>query len=209
MVSNFWSFSLMDERQKSRYFDPDLISDSSKYTELTNLVIKKHFSDAKPFTVFWHKLPIESFILINNMRNFSCSFSTLSSSNSSNIQLKAKNYYYFTLFLNFNLDEIFFPVDAYVYQQNAHKVYNLVFTSVYYQRWLSVSCAYVDEQLYSISNIYKSFVWVEREIQELTNTYFIGLVDNRRLLTDYTMYQLNSAVYRTNSYDLVTQNLYY
>lgn len=200
---------MFDKRQKSRYFDPELISDVSKYTELTGFVIKKHFSDAEPFTVFWHKLPIESFILVNNTSSFNCVFSTLSNSSSSNIYFKNNNYYYFTLFLNFNLDEIFFPVDAYVHQKNVHDVYNLVFTSMYYQRWLSISSTCGSKRLHSISNIYKSFVWVEREIQELANIYFIGLIDNRRLLTDYTTYLLNQTVYKTNSYDLVTQNLYY
>lgn len=207
--SDFFKFNGFDTRQYTRRFDPEIKPDPLKYTQRAKLIFKKYFADVDPFTVFWHKLPIESFILINNLTSFTLKFSSLNTTNTSLIDLKDTNYYYLILFLNFSLDEVFFPLDGMVYTQNKVGVYNLVFTSLYYQHWLVINGIYKQNQLKSISQIYKSFTWVEREIQELSNVYFVGLIDNRRLLTDYTQYSYNFNAYKTNSYDLITQNLYY
>lgn len=37
----------------------------------------------------------------------------------------------------------------------------------------------------SVSPIFKSCIWLERELSDFTNISFIGLVDTRRLLLDY------------------------
>lgn len=39
--------------------------------------------------------------------------------------------------------------------------------------------------LFSISTIFTSCVWLERELSDFTNINFLGLVDTRRLLLDY------------------------
>lgn len=37
----------------------------------------------------------------------------------------------------------------------------------------------------TVSTIYKSCVWLERELSDFTNINFLGLTDTRRLLLDY------------------------
>lgn len=72
-----------------------------------------------------------------------------------------------------------------------------------------------NNKIYSCSNIFKGSQWVEREIQELNSVIFYGLTDTRRLLTDYTVKDVNNlavleegvaGVY--TSYNHITQELY-
>lgn len=44
---------------------------------------------------------------------------------------------------------------------------------------------YFSYEIPSISSIYRSAAWLEREISDFTNLLFIGSVDTRRLLLDY------------------------
>jgi Ni,Fe-hydrogenase III component G len=43
----------------------------------------------------------------------------------------------------------------------------------------------VANNILSISKIYFGNTWVERELKEFNNIYFIGLIDNRKLLSNY------------------------
>ncbi len=43
----------------------------------------------------------------------------------------------------------------------------------------------VNLQLLSICSIFPSSSWLERELSDFTNIYFLGLLDTRRLLLDY------------------------
>ena len=57
----------------------------------------------------------------------------------------------------------------------------------------------------SISNIYSNSNWMEREIKEFNNFYFINLKDTRRLLLDYTI-DIISLNYSNNNnifYDII------
>ena len=64
-------------------------------------------------------------------------------------------------------------------------------------------------QVGSISNIFQSTTWVERELKEFSGLIFNNLRDSRRLLTDYTHhYNLFTQTYKTTSYDQITQDLY-
>lgn len=42
-----------------------------------------------------------------------------------------------------------------------------------------------DFSLASVSSVYQSCIWLERELSDFTNINFIGLTDTRRLLLDY------------------------
>ncbi len=42
-----------------------------------------------------------------------------------------------------------------------------------------------DYSLPSLSTVYKSCIWLERELSDFTNLNFLGLKDTRRLLLDY------------------------
>lgn len=42
-----------------------------------------------------------------------------------------------------------------------------------------------DFSLNSVSSVYQSCIWLERELSDFTNINFIGLTDTRRLLLDY------------------------
>lgn len=61
----------------------------------------------------------------------------------------------------------------------------------------------------TISNIFKSTTWTERELMEFNVLKFSNITDSRRLLTDYTYHQvLTLQTYKTTSYDLIYQDLY-
>ena len=60
----------------------------------------------------------------------------------------------------------------------------------------------------SISNIYFSSKWIERELQEFNNINFVSLIDSRRLLTDYTYSLNNKNMNNYSSYNILTQELY-
>lgn len=61
----------------------------------------------------------------------------------------------------------------------------------------------------SLSNIFLSSQWAERELQELNNIYFMNLSDSRRLMTDYF---LDNTIafndYKLDSYDTIIQDIY-
>jgi len=42
-----------------------------------------------------------------------------------------------------------------------------------------------DFSLLTITSVFKSSVWLERELADFTGLNFIGLLDTRRLLLDY------------------------
>lgn len=59
----------------------------------------------------------------------------------------------------------------------------------------------------SLSPIFRSAVWLERELKEFSNIFVKSLIDIRRLLTDYCTYKDAHQVYKTNSYNLKVQEL--
>lgn len=63
--------------------------------------------------------------------------------------------------------------------------------------------------LISISSLFKSSTWLERELSEFTGIFFLGLLDTRRLLLDYfeskQLWQThigNDRSYNSNLYDI-------
>ncbi len=49
----------------------------------------------------------------------------------------------------------------------------------------------------SLSSIYKGNIWMERELSELHNFFFINLLDTRKLLQNYTINQ--KLIYKNNN----------
>jgi NADH:ubiquinone oxidoreductase subunit C len=69
--------------------------------------------------------------------------------------------------------------------------------------------AKVLKNIKTVSTLFRSTLWVERELQEFFLVNFENLKDSRRLLTDYTYQKLlNNRVYKTDSFDLISQNVY-
>lgn len=62
----------------------------------------------------------------------------------------------------------------------------------------------------TLSSFIPGSIWFEREISELSNVYFIGLQDSRKLLFDYSLSTLEASV-TTNlvSWDWTFNNLLY
>lgn len=60
-----------------------------------------------------------------------------------------------------------------------------------------MNCFFMNN-LISISNIYKSFGWVERELKESNNLVFKGLKDSRKLLLNYN-YNINNHYINYNN----------
>lgn len=115
------------------------------------------------------------------------------------------------LFLKTSLNNLWFNVDLAVTKANnffsIHSANSCFLSS---ERLHIVT--YPDKsliQLSSISSIFQSATWVERELQEFNGLTFKSLRDSRRLLTDYTYHtHLYNETYKTTSYDQITQDLY-
>ena len=121
-------------------------------------------------------------------------------------------YYRFLLILRLKYNDVFFPIDTCFYK--TEKTSNFVtgissyFTNTCYRLVFSIDNTKNNINFISISNIYSSFTWVERELSELNNITFVNLKDGRRLLTDYTTLNINNDDYKTTSYNLAVENLY-
>ena len=65
-----------------------------------------------------------------------------------------------------------------------------------------------DKKLLSLSRVFSSYTWVEREIKEFYGITFLGLRDSRRLLTDYTTLEPLNDQYETRGYNSVAQDIF-
>lgn len=136
---------------------------------------------------------------------------TYSNVNTLNIKLFTKNINVFALLLKTSLNNIFFNLDI-----NAFN--NLNTTQLVYANSclltnnkinIYISLLKTKNSILSISNIFKSTTWVERELQEFNNITFLFLRDSRRLLTDYTNDKNNyNKDNYYNNYNVITQDLY-
>ncbi len=61
---------------------------------------------------------------------------------------------------------------------------NYVFWNIYYEYRLYIK-TFTDDKLYSISNYYKSSIWLEREVWDMYGIKFLFHKGLRRILTDY------------------------
>ena len=99
--------------------------------------------------------------------------------------LKLKNFYYFFLINKFNLNSnYFYNLDGTILDKAVNKTYVLSIQTFFYDLQILLNINIINNAL-SISKNYFGNTWIERELKEFNNIYFIGLTDNRKLLSNY------------------------
>ena len=99
--------------------------------------------------------------------------------------IKLKNFYYFFLINKFNINSTYFyNLDATILNKVVNKTYVISTQTFFYDLQLLLNIN-VANNILSISKIYFGNTWVERELKEFNNIYFIGLIDSRKLLSNY------------------------
>lgn len=110
--------------------------------------------------------------------------------------LNIQNYYYFLLLNKFNLNTLFFfLLDCTI----LNKKYYLSIETLFYDFKILVS-SNINKSLVSVSNIFFSNSWVERELKEVNRVNFINLKDSRKLLLNYNY---NSELVYSNYNNIV------
>lgn len=136
--------------------------------------------------------------------------SSYENKNTTNIYVTNTSYIYVNLFLKNSFNSLFVNIDIAVSQVNN----NLL--TVHYSCFLTNEKIIIylnfknpNNSVKSLSTMFFSTNWVERELQEFNHIKFLGLKDSRRLLTDYTYNKnLLSSDYKMDSYSLISQNLF-
>jgi hypothetical protein len=134
-------------------------------------------------------LPYETFILINS-ENFCFFTNYLGSPFLLNLVIDIRYYYFMCLYLNTELDCVYFPLELSVFLSSRINSIDKFTGSMLlygYFRFTSLRFHFFFylNDLKSITSLYKGYIWVEREIAEFTNVIITGLLDNRKLLTNY------------------------
>ena len=112
--------------------------------------------------------------------------------------LSIQNYYYFLLLNKFNLNNLFFfLMDATILE----KKYYLSLQTLFYD-FKILLITNIKKNLTSVSNIYYSNCWVERELKEINKINFINLKDSRKLLLNYNY---NSELVYSNYNNIINE----
>jgi hypothetical protein len=90
----------------------------------------KDFPD-KEFKILLTTLPLETFILTQEYNSVKFYTNTTSTSNFLNISLNIKNYFYTILYLKFNLNKLFFPLDMTVFEDKKKLYFYNIFSCYY------------------------------------------------------------------------------
>jgi len=206
-------FKQKDKRQKIEkyeinkyFFDKYLqtvlkIFKDSELIELWNVNIP---SDSLAYIYIYNKL--------NKKDNYLLSFFTtnIEAKNTLTFTFNYTLYYHFVILLKLQFNNILFPVDmTYFSKTNENNIIlNLssYLTGNYYKLVFNLNDQITNFS--SLSNIYSSFTWVERELSEANNINFLNLKDGRRLLSDYNLFKTDTNSYNTNSYDTLMQDIY-
>lgn len=195
---SFYFFSA-DKRQKCMHI---------KKEHPYNILLK----DWKSWSMYFS---LDMFLPSNNIvkGNRRVSFLKSNSVNSVNtIELKLlsiKDQIYRHLMLYTNLSSLFYLNDATYYKDTYISSFSCYLSYSKLNFFISINTLNLPvTTIYSSSYIIPSFSWVERELREFFNIYYIGLCDTRKLLTDYTELSYNTESYLTASYDLILQDLY-
>lgn len=207
-------FKQKDKRQKIEkykineyFFDKYLqtvlkIFKDEELIELWNINIP---SDSLVYAYFYNKF--------NKKNNYILSFftSNIEAKNTLTFTFNYDLFYSFILLLKLQFNNVFFPVDMTYFSKtknNNNVILGLssYFTGNYYKLLFNLNQQQTN--LTSISTIYSSFVWVERELSESNNIIFLNLKDSRRLLSDYNLFNTDHNNYNTLSYNTVMQDIY-
>lgn len=163
------------------------------------------FKNLDDIIIWQSPYPCETIILTFYFSNII--FYTNSRGNHTNltISISNKSYYYFILFLRLSWSKLYFPIDMTLIQNFLYGIFSCYFD----KNFLILNSNFSSQNfLYSISTLYSSCIWMERELKEFSNMYIYNLKDTRRLLTDYTNFSAEEK-YKTTSYNFLTQDLYY
>lgn len=206
-------FKQKDKRQKlekykiNKYF-------FDKYLQ----TVLKIFKDEEIIELWNVNIPNDSLAYVyildkqNKQNKYILSFFTtnIDTKNNLNFTFNYRSYYYFMLLLKLQFNNIFFPVDMTCFLKTNNKTVLTGISSYFTNNYFKLMFQ-LNEQIInftSISNIYSSFTWVERELSESNNITFLNLKDSRRLLSDYTLLKTNPNDYNTTSYNILTQDIY-
>jgi hypothetical protein len=186
-----YAFCSNDLRQQFKTFFPQTtLTSSSKFTAIT---------------ATW---PLDAILLLRDDA-YQIHTSTIQPATTLVISL-ANNHYTFSLGLKTELTALYFPADFCFFAEEPNGFYK--FSGQFNNYLSSDSVAFfvitAKPQLVSISSLFAGCSWVEREIKEFSLITFLGLRDTRRLLTDYTFLK-EEEDYRTLSYDLTIQDVYF
>ena len=126
-----------------------------------------------------------------------------------NIYISSKYNIYIAVFLKSLLNSLYSNMDLALTVSNKKTLISSYACFLTSERIIIYSSLIKTSKIESISNLYKSSQWAERELQEFNDISFSRLNDTRRLLTDYIYHKnLNTLEYKTNTYDLIFQNIY-
>ena len=197
MVGSTITYKITDKRQK-------IIKISPQKSKLY-LLLPKCFEGMEEFLYWLQPKPFDPLMLLDLKKPIKFYTSSIDSSNFLRIELSSKDIFWFSLFLRLNCDKLYTPMDSsYISQKETTiSAYSCLLTG-FFLLFFS-KC----DVMWSISRLYSSFSWVERELREFYKLNVIGLNDTRRLLTNYTATSYNYEDHKTTSYDNIIQNIYF
>ena len=147
------------------------------------------------------------------LKNSSYSLICINSNNSNNVltEISHKSVgLYNLLLLKNSLINNFFTVDGLITLNKNKKNFYITFSCVQTnERYSLLLMTHDMTNLFSsLTSLFRSFIWVERELAEFNSVQFKNLTDSRRLLTDYLNHNLlNTTAYKLVSYDQIIQDL--
>lgn len=141
------------------------------------------------------------FFIVNNNYYKNININSIQYSNLYNIFIN-NNFFLYILALKTMIKSNIFLVDSSISKDNyINYFFSDVLNGTRYNLLYKVKN---NSNITSISSIYNSSVWVERELSEFNKINFIGIKDSRRLLTDYTIFNINN----NNSFNTIISELY-
>lgn len=155
-------------------------------------------------------LPYDSIFLTRFLGNLTFGTNTLTTTDSISLVVNRDIHYWLTVFLRFEISNLFFIQDFTFYGENMHELGVISSVNCYFFNFsvLTFGQKSFSSEFPSLSGIYPGCIWMEREMGEFFNIFFLGLKDARRLLTDYTERPNTTSFYRTSMYSGLVQDLY-
>lgn len=157
------------------------------------------------------RLPLDSLVLAKFLSPLVFSDDFMLKTNELTAKLSLKYFYWFSVFLRFELSHVFSPTDISAVAFSSKTIsFNYIFSCFFSNLLLTVSIPNnYTSVVCSLSQLFSGFTWSERELSEFYNLFFIGLRDSRRLLTDYAgQFHGVDDQYKTTIYSGLTQELY-
>lgn len=113
------------------------------------------------------------------------------------------------ILLKNSLLNIWFNVDCSINKLTGVNVIIQTHSCVFTNQRITLLSKSKNNNFDSLSKIFFSTNWTERELQEFSTLKFTNLCDSRRLLTDYTYHNnIFFENYKTTSYNVIEQDLY-